>query len=439
MKTSLNQIRVELKEIATAHLQINEFFWGDLQDAQAKTVVYPLMNSYFTGNGTSFNKNTSVISMTLEFCDLIYKDDSNLNDVESDLVQICRDVYNTINNSTRWRKIGIVQTATATKFKHGTPDVVACVSLSISFKLRDVSGVCDLPMVDYDFDQDVPAGACPQVRVINTDLSFDQLIDAGDVYELQDITYDITNSEGTTIISGSEVAQANVDQVLPDIDFTDSDGITTQVASGKNITATPTVPIGVSAMTIDDGFGENPDARPFFTLPIVNTIQQLNHFGSKWAFTGTTGGYYDRDTSQYKDVNGTVTTRALVYPDDLLCDWRSLNSEGKFLMYNNNDSYLISTRPAAVITLSTATIGSFTGFRLATLRDGERMQYRSLLRSFGYTELYDTSTFFSLHTKTEYATNSGYTLGNNYGDQSVSNQFLSLRCIVVRNTNISEL
>lgn len=152
MKTSLNQIRVELKEIASSHLQINEFYWGDLQDAQSKAVVYPLMNCYYANNGTNLNNNTSTINIVLEFCDLLYKDDSNLNDVESDLVQICRDVYQTINKSPRWKKLGSVQAATATKFKHGTPDVIACVSLSVSFNLRDGSGVCDLPMEDYDFD-----------------------------------------------------------------------------------------------------------------------------------------------------------------------------------------------------------------------------------------------------------------------------------------------
>lgn len=256
MKKSANQIRVELEAIATAHLQINSFHWGDLSDAMSQVQVYPLMNCYWSNVGTTFNKNTTTPQLVVEISDKLYKDDSNLNDVESDIIQIARDVFQVINKSVRWKKLGKVQSSTATKFKHGTPDVVACVSNTMLFEFRDGSGVCDLPMQDYDFDQEVPAGACPQVKVVNSDSTFDVDVDAGNTLNLADNDYSITNSEATVILSGSEVAQKDIDLVLPDIDFTDSDGTTTQEPSGKNLVCTPITPCADASYDVEYANGD---------------------------------------------------------------------------------------------------------------------------------------------------------------------------------------
>ena len=388
MKKSLNQIRVELKEIATAHLQINSFFWGDLEDALSDHIIYPLMNCYFTGNGSSFEDNTTTISIVVEICDRLYKDDSNLNDVESDIVQISRDIFNVVNKSTRWKKLGIVQNSIATKFKHGTPDVVACVSNNISFKLRDVSGVCDLPIQDYDFDQSIDPSCI-----------------------------DPSNCPVVTVDDGGNIVE---------------------VPSGDIYTCVGSVPIGGSAMPFEDGTGTSTYSRPFYTLPIIDSVQQLNHYGSKWRITGTTGGVYDRDTLEYKDVNGLVTTRALAYPDDLICDWSTFMTGGNFLMFNNNDTYIVAPLATATTTLSTATIGSFTGFRVATIKEGQALQNPELARSIGYIEFYNTAAVITLNTITPWLTNV-HGLYSNYGDVIALNPLAGNRNTVVRTTNISEL
>ena len=240
MKKSINQLKIELKEIAEAHLQVNSFYWGDIIDATHQTAIqYPLMNCYYP-NG-SFNFNTSVVQIVIEVGDKLYKDSSNLNDVESDTLQMIRDVYQIINKSVRWKTFGKVQNATYNKFKWSTADEIAGHRLTVNFALRDSSGVCDLPLVgyDYDGDGDVPAGGCPSVTVINSDMSFDVDVTAGDILQLADITYDIKNSEGTTVVSGSEVAQSNVAATAPDITITDSDGTPTVFPSGKNFVCIP--------------------------------------------------------------------------------------------------------------------------------------------------------------------------------------------------------
>lgn len=170
MLNSVNQIRVELQEIASAHLQINDFFWGDFLRAYKENTElnYPLMGCFYPS--ASLLNNQTQLALTIYICDRVYKDYSNLNDVESDTLQICRDIYQVINGSQRWRRLGRVTSASATKFIERGGDEVAGHTLTINFLLRDQSGICDLPMEGYDFDQNVsPAPTCEPVEYTITD------------------------------------------------------------------------------------------------------------------------------------------------------------------------------------------------------------------------------------------------------------------------------
>jgi hypothetical protein len=93
-----------------------------------------------------------------------------------------------------------------------------------------------------------------------------------------------------------------------------------------------------SYATGDDG--DEQRGRPRKTLPILDGVQQLNFFGSKWAWTGLTGGYYDYDTNQYKDVNGTVTTRSLAFPDYIIVDHRTESGNGDLIMFSLSSSWI---------------------------------------------------------------------------------------------------
>lgn len=131
MLNSVNQIRVELQEIASAHLQINDFFWGDFLRAYKENTElnYVLMGCFYPT--ASLLNNQTQLTLTIYICDRVYKDYSNLNDVESDTLQICRDVYNVINSSFRWKRIGRVQGATCQKFIERGGDEVAGHTLTI--------------------------------------------------------------------------------------------------------------------------------------------------------------------------------------------------------------------------------------------------------------------------------------------------------------------
>jgi hypothetical protein len=171
----------------------------------------------------------------------------------------------------------------------------------------------------------IPIGDCDPATVENLSGAFSQLIASGDTFTLQSNDYSFANSEGTMIINGSAEAQTDIVGVLPDIDFTDSDGITTQVASGKNIIATPLTCPGTAELNSTGQLGD--PYGSFWTLP----TGKLNHFNHNWRWCGITGGY--TDGVDYFDVNGTVTTRALAFPELLACDLRHVDCDGNFPMY----------------------------------------------------------------------------------------------------------
>ena len=181
MRKSINQIRKELSEIQQAHAQVNSFFWGDFLRAYKENTElnYPLMGAFYPTAG--FLKNQTSFQLTVFVCDKMYKDWSNLNDVESDTLQICRDIFQTINSSTRWQRIGRVQSCSVTKFIERGGDEVAGHTMTFQILLRDNSGVCGLPMFDYDFDQVTGIGCAP-VQIYKDGILVDT-IEAGGIYE----------------------------------------------------------------------------------------------------------------------------------------------------------------------------------------------------------------------------------------------------------------
>jgi len=190
MKKSINQIRVELEAIGDAHQQINTYFWGDLLRAwKGREVEYPLMCCYYP-DGSMFMNQTQ-LQLVIVVADKLYKDwNKNLNEVESDTLQICRDIYQTLNMSTRWQKMLRVESCTVGKFINDTGDEVAGHTMTFTIRLRDNSGVCGLPMGDYDFDQ-VVGDACLDSTVQNSDGSYLTTVAAGATLTLPDDTYKI--------------------------------------------------------------------------------------------------------------------------------------------------------------------------------------------------------------------------------------------------------
>ncbi len=140
----------------------------------------------------------------------------------------------------------------------------------------------------------LPISDCDPATVQSSGGLFSQLVASGDTFTLLDVGYTFTNSENTVIVSGTVEAQSDIVGMLPDIDFTDSNGTTTQEASGKNLVCTPSVLLPnrpklyktgqtSSYVTGDDGDVGAGDGNSFLVL------SENNIFGNTDRFTDELG------------------------------------------------------------------------------------------------------------------------------------------------------
>ena len=196
MKTPLNIVNKELKAISDSHLQVNDYHWGDFVEAiNVKTVQYPLACCFVQGQ--SFAKNTIPLQITVVIADKYLKNqrEGNLNDVESDTLQIARDYYEILNSSPRWNNLGRVDSASCSKFLNKGADECAGWILTVGFTLKDSASICDLPMQGYDFEINSNMQICADVLIFNSDNSFSYVASSGETYILPDESF-IVNVNG---------------------------------------------------------------------------------------------------------------------------------------------------------------------------------------------------------------------------------------------------
>lgn len=161
-------------------------------------------------------RNQTQLQLRIYIADKLYKDWSNLNDIESDTLQTCRDIYNIMNNSTRWQATGRVQSCSVTKFINRGGDEVAGHEMTMNFLIRDRDGVCGLPMGSYDFDQ-VTGSLCSPVQIYEDGILIDT-IPSGGIYNVvcSPATQVIEDSLGNQLYSNSIPSGATETQVIQD-------------------------------------------------------------------------------------------------------------------------------------------------------------------------------------------------------------------------------
>lgn len=193
MTNTLNQLNRELKAIADAHIQVNTYYWGDFLNAinQDSAVIYPLACCFVTGN--SLNKVAIPITINIIVADKFFKTgrQGNLNDTESDTLQVVRDFYNVINKSPRWQNFGKVTGATASKFLEKGSDESAGWVLQIQFTLYDNQSICNLPLIGYDFESSADLSDCADVLIVNSDATFSYTALSGETYILPDEVFNV--------------------------------------------------------------------------------------------------------------------------------------------------------------------------------------------------------------------------------------------------------
>lgn len=154
MKTTLRQIDRALKDIAVAMpLTVADYFWGDWADSfEGRVQKYPAVVCNVS-TPIPFSKVTT-ITLNIIAADQVSAD--NLNEVESDTLQIIHDFYRVMKHSPNWKRFCAIDTARVDmKFKDRSPDEVAGWQGVFTIKLIESEGLCDLPLIDYDTSKNV--------------------------------------------------------------------------------------------------------------------------------------------------------------------------------------------------------------------------------------------------------------------------------------------
>ena len=154
MILTYNQILKEFQTFANNHKQIENFGNGDLWEIvehnQLTDFNYPLFwvadQPANLGDGT-FTWNFNVMAM-----DLVNKDESNENDVKSDMCQVLLDCVSyfeqktATSNNVDWLKVNLVRSGTLTSFTEGFEDELTGWGMNIGFRLPFSYNNCDLPI-----------------------------------------------------------------------------------------------------------------------------------------------------------------------------------------------------------------------------------------------------------------------------------------------------
>ena len=152
MDRTINQVKKDLQEIATQHLQINDFFWGSFFDAvQRDAVNYPLMVCTLQPSGSGDHYVNVTLNLTL--ADKYNQDDyDNIDEIHSDLLRVFRDIWTTLKQYKFEEYLEIDGDSSDTPFINETPDMTAGWTHSLTLKIFDEENHCAIPYNSYDFE-----------------------------------------------------------------------------------------------------------------------------------------------------------------------------------------------------------------------------------------------------------------------------------------------
>ena len=154
MILTYNQIIKEFNDFADAHRQIESFGNGNLWEAvehnQLADFNYPLLwvvDSPATLGEGVFTWNFSILAMSI-----IEKNESNENEVKSDMAQVLMDMIayfeqrTATTNNVDWLKVNIQKSGTMTSFTERFEDDLTGWSCGVSFTMPFNYDNCNLPI-----------------------------------------------------------------------------------------------------------------------------------------------------------------------------------------------------------------------------------------------------------------------------------------------------
>jgi len=153
MRKTLNQIRQELNDIADSHQQINYFYWGDWIEGYSKQDV-DHVSMICSLQSAEIGKYTTNITLTIAISDLVRDGNENQYDVESDTLQIMKDIW-VILNSNKWQSFAQVENVGGIRLlRYNDPDLTTGWFADFVIKIQDPRNDCILPISGYSLEDE---------------------------------------------------------------------------------------------------------------------------------------------------------------------------------------------------------------------------------------------------------------------------------------------
>jgi hypothetical protein len=143
---------------------MKSFRYGDILDIlKGSKIDYACM--FMNVSNASYGDGSVQVTVELLAMDKTTKDDLNKLDVENTMMHVINDFKNVMRYSDRWQSFynDIIFGSPARKYYDNFADVVTGWGLTITLDILDLDGICILPIVDYDYEQQVSSELCPTV------------------------------------------------------------------------------------------------------------------------------------------------------------------------------------------------------------------------------------------------------------------------------------
>lgn len=409
MKLTYNQIIKLLRDFTEAHFILKSFGngepWELVESSRVSDINYPMM--WVQDQANTIQQGEEIYNFRIYFLNQVAtlkeKTDStlnetNVNEVKSDMRQCATDLISYFAQDTNYPDLNINRTVSLTSFTEDFKDTLTGWYIDLRFNQAFNYSSCNLPIYGIPTP---PSVTCEDGIININSISFSNVVSGGVENILVKDTNglevgskigdewivpseiagsaDVTNSNDTY----NETVNAGDTLILPDINNIDSNGdvvptpaqtpFTCSPCSGGQIIYTASGQ-NVEYLTYDEGYYDNLNEFSNDFLTDFHTLKNINEWGHLKRFTGDTGGFLDEATGVFYDSNGVPTTYALAFPND---NYRDYYTRKKWNT-RRTGAVVYNTLPA---TISTATKGGETGWRLPTINEYFSIMYNGDLYS----------------------------------------------------------
>jgi surface protein len=256
------QIAGLLQTIASSHFQINTFGWGDVPELLGRqNTIYPFM--MVTPESPVMGEGEVTHPFRISIADRLQKGLENIEEVDSDMYQVLRDVITQIDN-VAYQDMRVELPLTIDPFRAEDAQDVYGFSGVVNIIVDENYDQCAIPSDDVPFDPNPPTQICLPALIENSDSSYvvnvasggslilpdvdilvvdinDNPLDTSTIPSVKNHIIDVVCNGGTVENSDSSYSDTVLSGgtlTLPDITVTDSDGSTFTQPSVTNVTCT---------------------------------------------------------------------------------------------------------------------------------------------------------------------------------------------------------